>query len=122
MPASAAAAIVSSADSSGMRMQPRPMRSSPGFSQSGIAEQVLLEPARGRAHRRELVRALRETVTLVLEHDVLHRSSERAELLDELIGLSAHDARVLRSLNDEQGRLRVLDVRQRRALAQELGV
>src|SRR5581483_3267790 len=87
-----------------------------------LAAQVRLQPVGRRAHRRDLVLALREAVPFVLEDDVLDGASERAQLLDELVGFALDDARILRTLDHEQGRLLVLDVRERRPLAQEVGV
>ena len=57
---------------------------------------------------------------LVLEDDVPDLAVELAEALDHLVGLGLHDARVLRALEDEQRRAYLVDVRDRRALAQEL--
>jgi hypothetical protein len=48
----------------------------PGAVPGGLAEQVLLEPLGGEPVRLQLVRALREPMALVVEHNVLHFAPE----------------------------------------------
>src|SRR5438552_17795886 len=82
--------------------------------------QMRFEPLARQPVGADLIRIAREAVAFVVEDDVLDVAAELAKPLDHLVGLGLDDARVLRALDDEQRRAHLVDVRDRRALEQEL--
>src|SRR5207245_1882747 len=93
----------------------------PGLVFRTPAEMPRQEPLRRRVEREPVLRA-REAVALVGKLHVVDRLARVAQRLDDLQALLALDARVIRTLRDEQRRGNAVNVEERRARPEELGL
>ena len=77
--------------------------------------QIPLHKPRRIPNRLDLIPAARKAVALVGVDVVAHVDAALAEAFDDLVAFGLHDARVVRALNDEEGRADLVDVGDRRA-------
>src|SRR3546814_690598 len=86
------------------------------------APHMLVEKIEDRAIGGDLVRLLAEPMPLVGKDDIVDRNAIRLDLRDDVLRFDRQHARIVRALQDKQRLLDPLGVKDRRNLAQIVGI